>query len=155
MTPSTLAFAAGDDGDDETIVANGDEIFLQRAVFVMGSEETFEGFLNQVALLFAFAAEAAEGDAGIVGQRAVGRILPRRSLDDFAEVGDADACAARRGNFSDGGEEDAAASAARSSRRVSSKISGRVQSRAFDAEVREGGTELGYIVEADLDALRC
>jgi len=33
----------------------------------MGAEEAFERCLNQVALLFAFAAETRQGDAGVVG----------------------------------------------------------------------------------------
>ena len=59
--------AAGDYGDDEAIVADGDEVFLQRAVCMMGAQEAFERMLDRVALLLAVAAQAAQGDAGVVG----------------------------------------------------------------------------------------
>ena len=40
------AFLSGDDGDDVAVFANGDEIFLQRAVAAVGAQEMFERFLN-------------------------------------------------------------------------------------------------------------
>ena len=64
--------AAGYDWDYEPIIANGDEIFLQRSVFVMCAQETRQGFLDLPALPFAIAAQAREHDARIVRQRAVG-----------------------------------------------------------------------------------
>ena len=61
------AFAAGDNRDYKTVVADGDEIFLQRAVGLMGAQEAFERVLDGLALLLDLAAEAAEGDTGVVG----------------------------------------------------------------------------------------
>ena len=45
-------------GDDKAIVADGDEIFLQRAVFMMGAQEALERVLNGLALTLDFAAQA-------------------------------------------------------------------------------------------------
>ena len=59
------ALASGDDGNNETVVADGDKILLH--IVVMGAQEAFEGFLDQMALLLALAAQAGEGDAGMVG----------------------------------------------------------------------------------------
>ena len=62
---------ADDDGNHKTVVADGDEILLQ--VLAMGFGKAFEGFVDEMALLFAIAAEAAKSHAGIVGKRSVGQ----------------------------------------------------------------------------------
>ncbi len=61
------AFAAGDYGDYEAVVADGYEIFLQGAVGLMRAQEAFERMLDGLALLFDVAAEAAQGYAGVIG----------------------------------------------------------------------------------------
>ena len=67
------ALPADDDRNHKTIVADGDEILLQ--VLAMGFEETFEGFMDEMALLLAVAAEAAK----VVVPPAVSRNATRSS----------------------------------------------------------------------------
>ncbi len=83
-----LAFPPRDHRHHKTIVTNGDEIFLQRAVLVMRPQEPRKRFFNQPSLLFGFPAQAAQSDTGVVGQRAVGKNLAAQLLCDFAEVGE-------------------------------------------------------------------
>ena len=94
--------AARDHGHHEAVVADGDEIFLQRAVFVMRAQEALERFLDQMALLLAHRAAGAPARRWH-GRPAMpsGRILPRRSSARFAQIGDRRRRArARRGNRS-------------------------------------------------------
>src|SRR5512143_880613 len=44
--------AAGDDGNHEAVIADGDEIFLERAVRMMRAQKAFERMLDSLALLF-------------------------------------------------------------------------------------------------------
>ena len=80
--------AAGHDRHHEPVIANGDEIFLQRSVFVMRAQEARQRFLDLPALPFAVAAQARQHDTRIVRQRAVGKNLAAKIAGQLAQIGD-------------------------------------------------------------------
>ena len=81
------AFLSGDDGHDVAVFADGDEVFLERAIGAMRAQESFERFLDAFLLAFDVAADAAESDAGVIGKRAVGKKDPCIAACQIAEIG--------------------------------------------------------------------
>src|SRR5580700_7614348 len=82
------ALAPGHNRNYKAIVADGDEILLQSAVFAMGAEEALQRFLNQVTLLLVFAAEAGESDAGMIGKRSVRQNFAAQVVNQLTQIGD-------------------------------------------------------------------
>src|SRR5579872_4299855 len=80
--------AARDYGNDEAIIANRDEVFLQRAVRMMRAEEAFERALDSLALLFNLAPQPSESDTRMIRQYAAGKNLAAQLLRQFAKIGD-------------------------------------------------------------------
>ena len=68
-------FAAGDDRHHESIVADGDELFLQCAIRLMRAQETLQRFFDQAALPLHIAAQPTQCNARVIGQRPVGKNL--------------------------------------------------------------------------------
>ena len=66
-----LLVLTGDHRDDEAIAANGDELFLQNAFFLMSFEKPFEGILDVLFLAFDVTADAMQHHAGGVRDAAV------------------------------------------------------------------------------------
>ena len=80
--------AAGHDRHHEPVIANGDEIFLQRSVFVMRAQEARQRFFDLPALPFAVAAQTRQHDTGIVRQRAVGQNLAAKIAGQLMQIRD-------------------------------------------------------------------
>ncbi len=99
------ALAAGDYGHHEAVVADGDEVFLQRAVRMMRAQEAFERMLDCLALLFDVAAQAAQRDAGVIGQHAAGKNLAAQLLRQLAQIGDGGAVRGQPGESLAGGDQ--------------------------------------------------
>src|SRR6202789_991349 len=125
--------AAGDDRHHKTVVADGDEVFLQ--ILVMGAKETFEGFLNEMALLLAFAAEAAQGYAGVIGQGSIGEKFTAEFLYQLTKIGDFGGVGGEAGEFFRGGEEHAAGFGGQVEQARELVDFGGVEGRAFNTEV--------------------
>ncbi|HRJ21321.1 MAG TPA: hypothetical protein PLF84_19910, partial [Bryobacteraceae bacterium] len=77
-----------DDGDDEAVVADGDELFLEEAVVAVEFKEAVEGFVDGAFLAFEVPADAGEGDGGVVVEGAVGEDLAGDGAEGGAEVAD-------------------------------------------------------------------
>ena len=144
-----FAALAGDDGDDEAVVADGDVFFLQHTFVAVGAEEAFERILNASFLLFDVAAEAVEMGAGAIEDGAVGRDLAVDFFEERAEIADiAGAGGQQRETFGYGVKVGA---------RVGCTVEegdevedfARLQRGAFDVEFLDGDGDVGELVEAD------
>ena len=100
-----LAPLPGDEGHHEALVADGDELLLQDAFVAVLLEEAFERFLNGLLLALDIAAQAVEGDAGVIGDAAVGQDLAVELAQQGAEFADGPGARAEQGKaFGAGGE---------------------------------------------------
>ena len=81
-----LAFELGLDGDDEALAADGDDVFLRRAIFAKGSRRASQAGLDSPVLGFHGAADAAEFGAGVVGDASVGLDLAAQAAQQGAEI---------------------------------------------------------------------
>ena len=82
-------FAAGDDGHDKPVVPNRDELFLQQTVLAVLAQKALERILDELPLALDVAPQPAQGYAGMIGQRAVGKNLADDVLEHRAELADA------------------------------------------------------------------
>ena len=99
-------FAAGDDGDHETVVADGDEILLQRSVLMMRAQKAGERFFDEPALAFRVAAQAAERDARVIGQSPVRQNLSAQLAHHLPQIGDGTSVGSQPRIAFFGGEQD-------------------------------------------------
>ena len=83
-----LALAAGDHRYDETLVADGDELFLQQVLLAVQAEEALQGVLDQLPLPLDVAAQAGQFRAGVIGHRPVGQKLPGQFPRQRSEITD-------------------------------------------------------------------
>ena len=141
-------FGGGDDGDDEAVVADGDELFLEEAVVAVEFKEAVEGFVDGAFLAFEVAADAGEGDGGVVVEGAVGEDFAGDGAEGGAEV-----AAAGRGRRAgvlggEGGEGLTDIGGAFEEGGDGGDFEG-VEDGAFDAESGGGGFGIGEVVEAE------
>ncbi len=83
-----LAALPGDHRHHEALVADGDELLLQHALFAVRFEEALERFLDRLLLPLDIAAQARQRDAGVVGDAAVGQDLAVEFAQQRAEIAD-------------------------------------------------------------------
>ena len=91
-----LAALSGNHRDDEALIADGDELLLQHAFLAVGAEEALERFVDGFFLALDIAAEAREGDAGVVGHAAVGQDLAIEFAQQGAKFADGGGAAAQQ-----------------------------------------------------------
>ena len=109
-----LAALPGDHRHHEALVADGDELLLQDALFAVGAQEALERFLDRLLLPLDIAAQAGQRHAGVVGHGAVGQDLAVEIAQQRAEFADGLAARAQPRKALGGGGQDAIlASAAR------------------------------------------
>ena len=72
-----LAPLPGNYRDHEALVTDGDEFFLQHALFMVRAQKALERLLYGLLLPLDVAPQAAQRDAGVIGNRAVGPDLAR------------------------------------------------------------------------------
>ena len=79
--------APRDHRDHEAVIANRDEVFLERAVFVMRAQEAFERMLDGCALPFDIAPQPRQSDAGMIRQSPVGQNLTAKLAGQLRRIG--------------------------------------------------------------------
>jgi hypothetical protein len=143
---------AGDEGDDEAVVADGDEVVLEDAVVFVGAEEFFEGVLDGVALAVDGAACFFEEGRGVVGEGAVGEDFGGDFFEDLAEVSEAGGAGGEEGVALGGLGESGAefVGAVEPLDEVVEFLA--VEGGAFDGDAGEGGVDIGERAEADWEA---
>ena len=145
------ALLAGNQRHHEAVITNSDVVFLEHAVLPVYAQEALERFLDGLLLALQIAAQPAERDAGMIGNRAVGKDLAgqvRQQAAKFAESGRArrEAREASRGGRQDGA-------------RVRSPVEHvgnledllRFEPRSLDPELRHRGADVGDRVEVQPD----
>ena len=73
--PVQFAPLPGDHRHHETLIADGDELFLEDAFLAVRLQEAFERFLNRLFLPLRVAAQARQRHTGVIGHRAIGQDL--------------------------------------------------------------------------------
>jgi hypothetical protein len=139
----------GDDGDDEAVVADGDELFLEEAVVAVEFEEAVEGLVDGAFLAFEVAADAGEGDGGVVVEGAVGEDFAGDDAEGGAEVTDLLGIGGEEGVLGGkGGEGLSDVGGAFEEGGDGGDFEG-VEDDAFDAEFGGGGFGIGKVIEAE------
>src|ERR1035441_9453613 len=101
-----LAALSGDHRDHEAIVADGDELLLQHALLAVRAQEALQRLVDVLLLSLDIAAQAAEGDAGMIGHAAVGQDLAIQFAQQSAELADGGGAASQqRKALGDGGQQ--------------------------------------------------
>ena len=140
-----VQFAAlpGDHRHHEALVADGDELLLQDALFAMGAQKALERFLNG-ASSGARCRGAGAPSATLAWSATLpsGRILPSRSFSSARKSPMVCARRPSRGKRSAAAVSTHLASAARSSRAKTSKDLLRLQAGAFDAQLVDEGFDV-------------
>ena len=151
MTPSSLRRCPAMIGDHEALVADGDELFLEHALLAVGAQKALERFLDGLLLPLDVAAQAIERDAGIVGDGAVGQDLAVEGLQQGAEVADGPGARAEQREALGGRGQDrlGVGGAVEQGEEVVDFF--RVEARAFDVELVDGGLGVGKPAEIDAD----
>ena len=83
-----LLALAGNHRHHEALVANGDDLLLQYALFLVRAQEALQRIVNRLLLPFDLAAQAGQRDAGVVGDSAVRQNLSRHFLQHRAKLPD-------------------------------------------------------------------
>ncbi len=144
-----FALLAGDDGNDEAVVANGDEVLAQGAVAAMGAEERFERGADGFLSLLDFAAKAAESHAGVVGQRSIGENLAGHRPNERAKIRQFGSGAGETGEAACGGKNDAAQLGGLFQEMKEGAELKAVEDGAFDADCGERRGRILDGIEAD------
>ena len=76
--------ATRDYGNYEAVIANSNEVFLQRAVRMIRAQTAFKRMLDSLALLRDVTPQPAESDTGGIRQQAAGKNLAAKFLCQFA-----------------------------------------------------------------------
>src|SRR5690348_6547274 len=141
--------AAGDYGNHEAVIADGDKILLERAVRMMRAQKAFERMLDTLALLFDVTPQPSQRDTRVIRQYAAGENLAAQLLRQLAQIGDRATVRRQAGESLAGGDQ------------YSARLGGQIQQsrqlidlrgferRPFDAEAGNSAGGIGYIRKAD------
>ncbi len=108
-------------------------------------------------MLFGFAAESAQSDTGVIGQRAIGKNFAAQLLCDFAEVGKGFAVGCQTRVLIANAGQHGSQFTCEVQQAGQLENLGAVQNRAFDAQAGYGGAGVGSRLKSRTDggAARC
>jgi hypothetical protein len=143
--------AAGDNGNHEAVIADGYEVFLQRAVRMMRAQKALERMLDSLALLFDVTPQPPQRDTCVIRQNAAGKNLAAQFLRQFAQIGDRAAVRRQTRESLAGGDQDSArlGGQLQQTRELVDLL--RFERCAFDPEPFNGSRGICNIGKADTD----